>query len=186
VRAAIFLDRDGVLNQCEVRNGKPYAPRRLEDFHLFPDVAPSVERLRQAGYLLVVATNQPDIGNGLVSRDMVDAFHAELSGKLGLTEITLCPHRQDEGCDCRKPKPGMLVEAARRLDIELSASYMVGDRAGDVAAGKAAGCRTIFIDRAYEAEPRPVDPDVIALSLAEAVDVILTQTDNRTGTRHGH
>jgi len=175
LRPAVFLDRDGVLNRCEVVNGKPYAPRRLRDFRLLPGVADAVRALKDAGFLLVVATNQPDIGNGLVAAATVAAMHDRLRARLPLDAIELCPHKQAAGCGCRKPKPGMLRRAARRLGISLADSVMVGDRASDIAAGKAAGCRTIFIDRRYR-ESGPVGADAIARSLPAAVRVILAGT----------
>lgn len=173
IRAAIFLDRDGVLNRPLVRDGKPYAPRRFGEFELYPEARSCVASLRQAGFLLVVATNQPDIGNGLAAADEVAAMHDRLAEALSIEHIMVCPHGQREGCDCRKPRPGMLLKAAERLDIDLARSFMIGDRAGDVAAGKAAGCRTIFIDRGYAAESRPAGPDHVVLSLAEAVAAVL-------------
>jgi D-glycero-D-manno-heptose 1,7-bisphosphate phosphatase len=181
LRPAVFLDRDGVLNISEIRDGKPFAPRRLEDFRLFADAAPSVARLRDSGFTLVVVTNQPDIGNHLVDPAIIDQMHAVLSERLGLTEIVVCPHRQGDGCACRKPKPGMLIDSANRLSIDLPACYMVGDRSGDIAAGRAAGCRTIFIDRGYGTDAPPEAPDRIVSSLAEAVAFILDEAGRGAG-----
>lgn len=169
---AVFLDRDGVLNISEVRNGKPYAPRRLDDFHVYPECLAALTRLRQAGFLLFVVTNQPDIGNKLVEQSEVDAMNAQLTGTLPITHVFMCPHSQTEGCGCRKPRPGMLIEAAERYGVDLASSFMVGDRYGDIAAGYAAGCRTVFIDRGYT-ETSSQAPDWIVASLTEAVDVIL-------------
>ena len=172
-RKAVFLDRDGVLNLPLVRDGKPFAPRTLGEFQLYPEAPEGVALLKKAGFLPVVATNQPDIGNGLAEESAVLAMHAHLSAALGIEHILMCPHSQGAGCACRKPKPGMLLDAAERLGIDLAASFMVGDRAGDVAAGKAAGCRTIFIDRRYSADKRPEAPDRVVGSLTEAVTAIL-------------
>jgi D-glycero-D-manno-heptose 1,7-bisphosphate phosphatase len=169
---AVFVDRDGVLNRSTVRGGKPYAPRRLEEFRLLPGAAASLRALKSAGYAVVVVTNQPDIGNGLIAREIVEAMHARLRARAPVDAIEMCSHRQDEGCDCRKPRPGMLLNAARRLRLSLPDSIVVGDRAGDVAAGKAAGCRTVFVDRGY-AETGTIEPDAKARSLPEAVRLIL-------------
>ena len=171
-RAAVFLDRDGVLNRTEVREGKPYAPLRLRDFRLLPGTLAAVRALREAGYLLVVVTNQPDIGHGRVAPTVVEAMHARLHHRLSPDAIEVCPHRQDEGCACRKPRPGLLRSAAERLDIDLSKSFMVGDRGLDILAGRTAGCYTIFVDRGYR-EPRPVEADAIVRSFPAAARRII-------------
>lgn len=169
---AVFLDRDGVLTVPEFRDGRSYAPRRLEDLALYPDAAASLAALREAGWRLVVVTNQPDVGNGLVAPAVVEAMHERLRALLPLDAIKTCCHAQSAGCACRKPRPGMLLEAAAELGIDLAASVMVGDRWSDIAAGRAAGCRTVFVDHGYD-ERRPKAPDAVVGSLAEAVRVIL-------------
>jgi len=174
-RAAVFLDRDGVLNRVEVRCGKPFAPRDLRNFRLLPGAAAAVERLKAAGFLVVVTTNQPDIGNGLVDAAVVEAMHARLRDRVAVDDVRVCPHAQTAGCACRKPRPGLLLEASRDWGIDLVRSFMVGDRAGDVEAGHAAGCRCIFIDRQY-CEPIPSLQIATVASLASAVSVILRQS----------
>lgn len=169
---AVFLDRDGVINRAEVRDGKAYAPRSLADFRLLPGVKKAVADLKAAGLLVVVVTNQPDIGNGLVDAATVDAMHARLKRDLAVDDIRVCPHSQSAGCDCRKPRPGMLTAAADALDIDLKKSFIVGDRRGDIVAGQAVGCYTFFLDRGY-AEARPDTPDATVKSLPAAVGVIL-------------
>lgn len=171
-RRAVFLDRDGVLVRNELRAGKPYAPRTLAEFELLPDALGATTALRQAGFVLVVVTNQPDVADGLVDRATVEAMHGRLLRELPIDAIKVCYHARSENCDCRKPRPGMLLQAARELDIDLAASFMVGDRWRDIVAGQAQGCYTVFIDRGYK-ERRPEDPDVIVSSLAEAVGAIL-------------
>ena len=171
-RAAVFLDRDGVLNHSEVRNGKAYAPLRLEDFVLLPDTSDALAALKASGFVLVVVTNQPDVGNGLVGRSVVVEMNRRLAAALPVDAIEVCFHGQQDGCDCRKPKPGMLLAAAARLGLDLAASFMIGDRWSDVAAGEAAGCRTILIDRHY-AEAIRVAPDLTVDSLAAAVAAVL-------------
>lgn len=169
---AVFLDRDGVLSRSDVWDGKPFAPVALDGFDLLPDAAPAAAALKRQGFLLVVVTNQPDVGNGKVARETVDAMNRRLAQQVPVDAIKVCYHPQSAGCACRKPAPGMLIEAARELDIDLAASFMVGDRWSDVAAGKAAGCRTVFIDRHY-AERRPEAPDFITDSLAGAAELIV-------------
>lgn len=172
-RPAVFLDRDGVLVIPEFRDGRSYAPRTLDKFAIYPGAREALSRLREAGYLLVVVTNQPDIGNGKVAAAVVDEMHAAIRAALPIDRIELCPHGQGANCDCRKPKPGMLLKAAEACGIDLAASYMVGDRASDVAAGEAAGCTTVFIDLHYASELKPERPGYVAQSITDAADIIL-------------
>jgi D-glycero-D-manno-heptose 1,7-bisphosphate phosphatase len=169
---AVFLDRDGVLVVPDFRDGRSFAPRSLEGFRLYDDAARSAQRLKQAGYKLVVVTNQPDVGNGLVERSVIEQMNAILLEQVPLDAIEVCYHKQSDNCDCRKPKPGMLRRAAERLGIDCRQSVMVGDRSSDIAAGRAAGCATVFIDLHYN-EPRPDRPDFVVSSFDEATDVIL-------------
>jgi D-glycero-D-manno-heptose 1,7-bisphosphate phosphatase len=170
---AVFLDRDGVLNIPEFREGRSFAPRTLAAFKLAPDAPSSLQRLKDAGFALIVVTNQPDIGKGLLSSEILNRMHDVMRKNLPLDEVEVCPHIREDSCDCRKPKPGMILSSAARMDIDLARSYMVGDRSSDVEAGKAAGCKTIFIDLAYTAEAPPAAPDKVVTSLAGAVDWIL-------------
>ena len=168
----MFLDRDGVIVIPEFRDRRSYAPRRLRDCKLYPDAAASLKRMKRAGLLLVVVTNQPDVGNGITPRAEVEAMHEVMMRELPLDAVKACFHGQADHCDCRKPKPGMILAAASEFGIDLARSFMVGDRASDVAAGRAAGCTTVFIDLDY-AEPAPDAPDHIVRSLAQATDVIM-------------
>ena len=171
-RRAVFLDRDGVIVIPEFRRGRSFAPKRLEDFKFYPQAAVSLQRLKRAGFILAVVTNQPDVGNGLIPRSEVDAMHETMTRELPLDVVKACFHRQDDDCNCRKPKPGMLLEAAMELGINLKKSFMVGDRNSDVEAGRAAGCATVFIDLGY-VEAAPDAPDYVVHSIAEAADIII-------------
>lgn len=173
MRRAVFLDRDGVINRSIVRDGKPYPPMTLEEFELLPGVPEAVRTLSAAGFLIVVATNQPDIATGKQRPEVVEEMHAALRRRLPVDDIRMCPHTGGQGCDCRKPLPGMLTAAARDHGIDLSASYMVGDRWRDVEAGKAAGCFTFFIDYGYQEQAPARPPDRVVASLAEAAAIIL-------------
>lgn len=175
MKRAVFLDRDGVINRAVVRDGKPYPPATLEEFELLPGVEQTIRSLRVAGYLVIVVTNQPDVATGVQSRDVVDAMHGKLRAAGLCDDIKVCYHADADACGCRKPKPGMLFEAAREWRIELADSFVVGDRWRDVAAGKAAGCYTFFIDYKYR-ERRADNPDAVVASLEEAGRIILQKT----------
>lgn len=173
MRRAVFLDRDGVINHCVVRDGKPYPPESLAEMRIIAGVPESLVSLRQAGFLTIVVTNQPDVAAGKQSIETVQAMHKRLRDELPLDDIKVCYHGDADGCACRKPKPGMLLEAAREFDIDLARSYMVGDRWRDVAAGQAAGCASFFLDYGYR-EKRPDPPYIAVKSMAEAGVRILT------------
>jgi len=153
---AVFLDRDGVINRAPVRLGKPYAPGVLAEMEILPGVADALEQLHRASFLLIVVTNQPDVARGTQTRDVVEAMHAFLQATFPLTEIIAC-YEDGDLCPDRKPNPGMLLKAAAQHDIDLSTSFMVGDRWRDVEAGRRAGCQTVFLDYQYE-EQRPDPP----------------------------
>lgn len=182
VPRAVFLDRDGVLNRAFVRKGKPYPPSSLVEFEILPGVPEALHRLSKAGFLLIVVTNQPDVGRGTQQVDIVEAMHRRLRAELPIDDIKVCYEEDGPDCKCHKPKPGMLLEAAREHDIDLSRSYMVGDRWRDVGCGLAAGCFTIFVDRGYT-EPLTVTPHATCGDLCEAAAIILqyTQSQNREG-----
>lgn len=168
---AVFLDRDGVLNRAIVRDGRPYAPVHLDDFELLPGVVEATHALRGAGFLLVVVTNQPDVGAGRQERGVVEQMNAKLSTWLPLDDIKVCYHVDADQCACRKPQPGMLLEAAEEWGIDLPASIMIGDRWRDVEAGQAARCKTILVDAGHD--ERASTPDAVVPSLAAAARLIV-------------
>jgi D-glycero-D-manno-heptose 1,7-bisphosphate phosphatase len=171
-RRAVFLDRDGVINRAVVRNGKPYPPSSVLELEILPGVGDALNRLESAGFDLIVVTNQPDIARGTTTSAAVDDINRKLAESLPLREFRICPHDADDQCDCRKPKPGLLLQASGELGIDLSSSFMVGDRWRDVEAGRRAGCRTLFIDYGYD-EQQPDAYDYRVTSLSDAADVIL-------------
>jgi D-glycero-D-manno-heptose 1,7-bisphosphate phosphatase len=178
VRPAVFLDRDGVINRAFTRDGTPHPPACLADLELLPHVAEALQELKARGYRLIVVTNQPDVARGTSSRVLVEAIHERLKAALGLDAILTCFHDDADGCDCRKPSPGLLLQAAQELGVDLGSSFMVGDRWRDVEAGRRAGCRTFFIECGYAEKP-PDSCDYCVKSLAEAARIILTQPDFR-------
>jgi D-glycero-D-manno-heptose 1,7-bisphosphate phosphatase len=175
---AVFLDRDGVINRAIVRKGRPYPPASLAELELLPGVPEALAGLRAAGFRLIVVTNQPDVARGSAARADVEAIHRGLlmggAGRppLAIDRFQVCYHDDSDGCDCRKPAPGMLLEAARDESLDLAASFMVGDRWRDIEAGRRAGCTALFIDYGYDEAERS-SPDARFRSLAEAADWIL-------------
>jgi len=172
---AVFLDRDGVLNRVVVRDGVPHPPDDTADFELLPGVPAALDRLVRAGFLLVVVTNQPDVARGTKRREEVEELNERVRAMLPITAVFTCFHDDDDGCECRKPRPGLLTEAARRWSLDLQGSFMVGDRWTDVLAGQAAGGRAVLVDTSYGGAGRCV-PDHRVANLMEAVDWILRTT----------
>ena len=180
-RPAVFLDRDGVINRTVVRNGVPHPPARLEEFEVLPGVAEALGHLAEH-FPLFVVTNQPDVARGMQTRQRVEEMNNYLRCRMPLVEVLTCYHDNDDDCSCRKPRPGLLYEAARRWHIDLTGSFLVGDRWSDVVAGQAAGCRAVLVDMPYSGGER-CSPDHRATGLAAAADWILSAcTADRTGT----
>jgi len=172
---AVFLDRDGVLNLALVRDGQPYSPANLDELELAPGAPEALRELKALGFKLLVVTNQPEVARGNTTRAAVEQIHRQIAAELPVDEIFVCYHKDGDGCDCRKPKPGMLLEGVRKYDVDVKSSFMVGDRWRDIEAGQNAGCRTIFIDGGYE-DRDPVRPaDAHVHSLREAADWILAE-----------
>ena len=169
----MFLDRDGVINPPVVRSGKPHPPADLAAFRIYPEVPEACRLLKGAGFLLVVATNQPDVGRGTQAREVVEAMHEVLCRSLPIDRVEVCYDADTDGpATCHKPSPLMLARAAGALRIDLGMSYMVGDRWRDVDCGHAAGCTTVFIDRGYQEDLRQ-PPDHRAQDLLHAARLIL-------------
>lgn len=175
-RAAVFLDRDGVLNRAMVRDGRPYPPQDMESVEILPGVPEAIKELKAAGFLTVMVTNQPDVTKGTQRRDVVEAINKYVSETLGIDDVRVCWCLEGDGCDCYKPKPGMILEAAAELSINLSKSFMVGDRWRDVGAAHNADCKAIFINYGYE-EDNPFEPEWTVHNLSEAAKIIIKQND---------
>lgn len=172
----MFLDRDGVLNEAIVRNGLPYPPSGLAELTIVADALSSLTTLHDAGFRLIVVTNQPDIARGKTSRETVDQINDHLLNTLPIDGIEVCPHDNGDHCDCRKPLPGMLLRAARQHGVDLNLSFMVGDRWRDIEAGRRAGCRTILVGSGYAEEIRS-KPDITVATLTEATHWIISQSN---------
>jgi D-sedoheptulose 7-phosphate isomerase len=172
-RPAVFLDRDGVINRTVLRDGKPFSPSSLEELELLPEVASSLRDLKAHGFPLIVITNQPDVARGIQTRATVESMHQALSSSLPIDDIFVCYHDNADHCSCRKPLPGLLFEAQRKHNIDLSRSFFVGDRWRDIDAGHAAGCKTAFIDYDYDERKPAQPPEATVHSLREAAEWIL-------------
>jgi len=169
---AVFLDRDGVINEGVVSNGKPYPPACLEDFRFLPGVSSALMAMHKAKLKLIVVTNQPDVRTGKQEKHIVEAMHQKIFDELPIDDVFVCYHIDKDNCMCRKPKPGMLYDAAEKWDIDLNTSFLVGDRWRDIEAGQAAGCQTIFVNYNY-LEQKPKQPDHAVSSLIDALSLIL-------------
>jgi D-glycero-D-manno-heptose 1,7-bisphosphate phosphatase len=170
--SAVFLDRDGVINRAAIRAGIPCPPASSLELEILPRVPEALRALKARGYSLVVVTNQPDVARGTMSRESVEGIHQRLTRELCLDAILTCFHDDADGCRCRKPKPGLLFQAAQDLGIDLASSFMIGDRWRDVEAGRRAGCRTFFVDCGYQ-EKQPSSCDIRVGSLFAAAKIIL-------------
>jgi D-glycero-D-manno-heptose 1,7-bisphosphate phosphatase len=176
VRKAVFFDRDGVLNDAVLKNNQPYPPADAESLIVAEGALECLTRLRKAGYVSICVTNQPDCARGTRTWENIEAMNEKVLQVLPLDDLLVCLHDSPDNCGCRKPKPGMLLAAAEKWDLDLACSWMVGDRRSDVAAGLAAGCRTIFLDRGYD-RPKETMPDFVCRSVERVADIILRETE---------
>ncbi len=166
----VFLDRDGIVNEAVVRDGRPYPPASVAQMVVVPDAAAALGRLKAAGHRLVIVTNQPDVARGAQRREVVEAIHGTLARALPIDEFRVCYHDDRDRCGCRKPQPGLLLQDPA---CDVARAVMVGDRWRDIEAGRRARVRaTILVGNGY-GEAFPVEPDVRVRSLGEAVDWIL-------------
>ena len=179
MKAAVFFDRDGVLNEVRLIDGSGIAPWQVDQFKLFPDAPAAVRRVVDAGFLAIVVTNQPEITTGELQRDELERIHAVLKRDVPVHAVYYCPNHKSDGCACHKPKPGLLEQARREWDIDFSKSFLIGDRWRDIGAANAAGCTGILLERPYSGDcTGPCAPAHKVRTLAEAVDWVLQR---RTG-----
>ncbi len=175
-RPAVFLDRDGVINRAHVKDGKPSPPKGIHELELLPDVASSLADLKSHGFALYVITNQPDVARGAYTRDSVESIHRQLASSLPIDDIFVCYHDDNDHCECRKPRTGLLLEAQRKHHVDLTRSFFVGDRWRDMDAGYNAGCKTILIDYGYRERKAAHAPDATVKSLREAADWVICES----------
>jgi len=178
LRQAVFLDRDGVLNRVIVRGGVPSPPAGVDEVEILPGVAEALALLEEHGFSRIVVTNQPDVARGTLTHAVVEAIHRYLLERLPLDAVLTCYHDDADGCGCRKPKPGLLLEAAARYGIDLHRSFLVGDRWRDIGAGEAAGCLTFLVPSPADHPPGQCPPARRAASLLDAAREIVRLTGN--------
>lgn len=171
---AVFFDRDGIVNKAIVRNGKPYSPQALDELELYEETCEFVSFLSKRATQAFVVTNQPDVARKKIDWDTLDSIHEAINANMNFTEIFVCPHDDFDRCNCRKPKPGAIFELAKKYKIDLKESFVIGDRWKDVVAGKAAGCKTIFVDWQYD-ETCNANPDFSVSSLLDCFNIIKRQ-----------
>jgi len=172
MKRAVFLDRDGVIIEAVIHNGKPYPPASVSDARITEGFYTVLQKISAAGFIIIGITNQPDVARGLQSQKAVEEINQYLVNVLPIETIFVCFHDDKDACSCRKPKPGLIYEAAAVFDIDLANSYMVGDRWKDIEAGKNAGCKTVFVDYGY-AEKQPKGYDFSIQKPAAIADIIL-------------
>ncbi len=169
---AVFLDRDGVLNRTTVDHGVPHPPATAADVDVLPGVPDALALLARRGLLRIVVTNQPDVARGAQTRAAVEGINQRLMQELPLDAIYTCYHDDADRCDCRKPRAGLIEQASRAFGIDPAASFMVGDRWSDIAAGEAAGCTTFLLDMPYSQSHR-CTPDYHVADLLQAAQQIV-------------
>lgn len=171
LKKCVFLDRDGVLNDSIVKHGKPYAPCSHEEFKIANGSISTVKKIKSMGFMTIIITNQPDISSGKSSPELMESFHKQLQNKMPIDDIYVCPHLEADNCSCRKPKPGLIYQAAEKHNIDLKSSFFIGDRWRDVGCAFKAGIKSIFIDHGYS-EQLQHKPDFIISSIQFAEDCI--------------
>ena len=168
---AIFLDRDGVINKIFIKNNLPFSPPSFDLLEILPGVKESIKRLKKLNFICLLVTNQPDVSRGKIEKKTVIKMNNYLKDEIKLDDIFVCYHDDQDNCKCRKPKPGLLLEASKKWNVDLTKSYMIGDRLKDIEAGRRAGCKTIFIDYNYK-ETKVKNSNFITDSLVNSVYII--------------
>ena len=176
MKRAVFLDRDGIINKVIPENGKAGSPKCFEEFEFISEISIQIDRIKEAGFLAIVCTNQPDISRGKMSIQELEKMHSKIRSELSIDDIFVCPHDDKDNCFCRKPKPGMILNAMKKYNIDLIQSFFIGDSWKDIEAARNAGCRGILITTSYNTEVNCLNR---AGSLSGAVDLIIKRTGER-------
>lgn len=167
----VFLDRDGVINKPIIINKKPYSPRKIQEFIFTNDIKYLINKVVDYGYKVIVITNQPDIATGELSQSLLNHFHQQITNKLLVDDIFVCKHQSSDNCNCRKPKPGLILKAALKHKINLRKSYFIGDRWKDIDAANKVECHSIFIDYGYREKLKTMPKNCVS-NVDEAFGVI--------------
>ena len=171
MKKAVFLDRDGVINKAFIKNGLPESPNSLSELKILPGVKESISRLKKLNFICLVVTNQPDVQRGKIKKNTIIKMNNFLKKKIELDDIFVCYHDDQDNCNCRKPKPGLLLQARKKWNVDFKKSFIVGDRWRDIQAGKKVGCKTIFLDYKYK-DIKPKNPDFVTDTLLNATYII--------------
>ena len=174
MRKAVFLDRDGVINKAFIKEGLPTSPHSLDELKILPGVKESVLRLKKLNFVCLVVTNQPDVTRGKINKNTVIKMNNFLQKEIKLDDFFVCYHDDEDNCECRKPKPGLLLQASKKWDVNLKKSFIIGDRWRDIQAGEKAGCKTIFLEYNY-IDIKPKNPNFITDTLLNATYIIEKQ-----------
>ena len=171
MKKAVFLDRDGVINKAFVKDGLPKSPNSLNELKILPGVKESILRLKELDFICLVVTNQPDVPRGKINKNIVVEMNNFLKKEIELDDIFVCYHDDKDNCNCRKPKPGLLLQASKKWNVDLKKSFLVGDRWRDIQAGEKVGCKTIFLEYNYK-DIKPKNPNFVTDTLFNAVNII--------------
>lgn len=170
MKLGVFIERDGVLNKVRVERQHQVSPLTLEEFHVLKEPVALLKKLKAAGFMLIATTNQPGISRGYQNRRELDRMHELLKRMLPLDDLLVCPHDESDRCPCRKPKPGLLMEAGFKWHLDLDRSFVLSDKWQDAEAARAAGCTSVMIQSPWIGN---VHRDFLVPDLAAAVDKIL-------------
>ena len=171
MKKSVFLDRDGVINKAYIKDGLPQSPNSLNELKILPGVRESIIKLKKLNFICLMVTNQPDVSRKKIDKNSVIQMNNFLKNEIALDDIFVCYHDDSDNCNCRKPKPGLLLQAGKKWDVDLKKSFMIGDRWRDIQAGEKVGCKTIFLDYKYN-EKKPKKPDFVSDSLLNASHII--------------
>jgi|TARA_B100001964_G_scaffold223234_1_gene268935 D-glycero-D-manno-heptose 1,7-bisphosphate phosphatase len=171
MKKAVFLDRDGVINKAFIKDGKPTSPNSLDELEILPGVKESILKLKKLNFICLVVTNQPDVPRGKINKNNVIKINNFLKKKIELDDIFVCYHDDKDNCNCRKPKPGLLLQASKKWNVDFKKSFMIGDRWRDIQAGEEVGCKTIYLNYNYK-DIKPKDPSFVTDTLLNAVYII--------------
>jgi len=171
MKKSVFLDRDGVINKVYIKDGLPRSPNSSNELKILPGVRESIIKLKKLNFICLMVTNQPNVSRKKIDKNSVIQMNNFLKNEIALDDIFVCYHDDSDNCNCRKPKPGLLLQAGKKWDVDFKKSFMIGDRWKDIQAGEKVGCKTIFLDYKYS-EKKPKKPDFVSDSLLNAAHII--------------